>query len=515
MKNTKILFFCLIFALTLIIIPLKTEAAEVFNPNRIMEDNVLLNAHAMSLNDIQNFLVSRNSYLANYVTEAAYGETKTAAQIIYDAATKNYDCSGVTLSDEPTEAERMIKCKTITTVNPQFLLVLLQKEQSLIQNPNPSAKALDEATGYGCPTGGMCNPYWKGFGKQVNSAALQFLAYVKEPHKYNFKVGSTYIAKDKFSMLKSVAAAINDATYNSIVTSPGFVSVTIENQATAAMYTYTPHVYNGNYNVHRLMNLYFPDSNNNTNTSPVITIKRVFPNGSILKSANKPEVWLIENGKKRHFTNWASFISRFRDSQIVIATDEEINQYASGAAIKFANYALVQTPDKQAYLLVGNEKRPFESLDTYKRIGFNPEELEAATEAELAGYIVGKKITTASTYITGALLEDSSNANIYYVENGMKHLVDKALVATKYEAWTITKKTSKELNAIPSGDDIMLDEGSLVMTANYPKIYLISDGKKRPFASETTFQKLGYNKDNVITVSSQFLYNYPMGEAIN
>src|SRR5680860_1539910 len=192
----------------------------VFNPNNIISNNELMDVNSMSLFDIQSFLREKGSYLANYQTNNAYGVLKSAAEIIYDASLNNYNCDGVTLSETPTAEERALKCQTITTINPKALLVLLQKEQSLIQKTSPDQKALDEATGYGCFTGKTCVPYWKGFGKQVNSAALQFLSYMNEPNKYNFKVGSTYIAKDGYTMLKSVEKAVRDGSYNSIVTSP-------------------------------------------------------------------------------------------------------------------------------------------------------------------------------------------------------------------------------------------------------------------------------------------------------
>ena len=38
--------------------------------------------------------------------------------------------------------------------------------------------------------------------------------------------------------------------------------------------------------------------------------------------------------------------------------EDELDNYAPGEAIKFANYSLVQTPDKTIYLLVDKEKRP-------------------------------------------------------------------------------------------------------------------------------------------------------------
>lgn len=522
MKKNQFLFFTITFLILGIFTTTNSSSAAAlnqngYNQNRILEDSVLLNTNSMTTVDIQNFLSTKGSFLASYVTPNAYGISKTAAEIISDAAKNNYDCDGASLSDSPTEAERMVKCRKITTVNPQFLLVLLQKEASLITNPSPSQKLLDQATGYGCPTGGICNPYWKGFGKQVNSAALQFLAYIQEPSKYKFQVGGTYIAKDRYSMLQSLADAIKNGTYNTIVASPDFVNVTIENKATAALYNYTPHVYNGNYNTHKLMNDYFGTGDNDSGSffPAPIAIKRQFPNGTLLKAENQPEIWLIENGTKRHFTSWAAFASRYRLNQVLKASEEEIASYPIGAAIKFANYSLLQTEDGKIYLIVDKEKRPFDSLATYKKIGFNPEELELASSSELSAYMLGKTITATSSYITGALLKDSLSQAVYYVENGNKALIDKNLIAIKYPDWKITTKTSKELAAFTTIDPILLDEGSLAKTANHTTVYLISDGKKRPFASEEALKNMGFDMANIITMSSQFLYNYEMGEKIN
>lgn len=512
MKTFKPLFFLF---LCLILVSAKTEkvqAASEFNPNRILEDNVLLNTGSMSAYDIQKFLEEKGSFLANYTISNAYGTSKSAAEIIWDAANNNYDCGGVVLGENPTEAERMIKCKKITTVNPQFLLVLLQKEQSLIQNASPSQKALDEATGYGCPTGQSCNPYWKGFGKQVNSAALQFLAYINNPERYGFKNGATYIAKDKYSMLKTPAQAILDGTYNSIVASPGFVSITIENKATAALYNYTPHIYNGNFNTHRLMESYFPNTNSIIPSTP--TRYRNFPNGSLLKDPNKPEIWLIENGQKRHFSNWSTFASRFRLEQVISATQAEIDRYQTGSPIKFPEYSLVKTPENKIYLLVGKEKRPFANESVFKNFGFHPDEVESANENDLSSYTIGQTITATSTYLTGTLMQDNKTNEYFYIENGTKALIDKLIIDIKYPGQVIIKKSTAELNAFKTVSPIVFADGTLTRTNMHPTVYLISDGKKRPFASDAVMESYGYKAENVIVATSQLLYNYPMGEII-
>ncbi len=508
MKHTKFIKTNLIGlgALIACLLPLLARAQTNidlnFNPNRILEDSEILNYSSMGLTEIQNFLQNKGSYLANYSTLNTHGDMKGAAEIIYDATHNNYDCEGITLSDRPTEAEKKSKCRQITTINPKFLLVLLQKEASLVTDSAPPQNHLDWATGYGCPDSWVCNPYYKGFGKQVNSAALQFLAYMQEPGNYGFKVGQTYIAKDKYSILKSTARAINDGDYNSIVTSPEMVSVTPANQATAALYNYTPHVFNGNYNTYKLWNTYFPK------------VSRLYPDGSIIKAEGDPRVWLIASGEKRHFTNWSAFVSRFRPEQIVTVTGADLENYPLGDEIKFANYSLVQIPDKTIYLLVDKEKRPFASLDVFKKIGFNLEEIETATVADLAGYSLGKAITATSTYVTGALLQDSKTGEIFYVENGTRALVDKVLLNIKFVGKKIIPKTTTQLKAYATTTPILLDEGALVKTSTYPTIYLISNGKKRPFTDDAIFAKLNYNPQNIITVSSQFLYNYDMGEAI-
>jgi len=484
-KKLIILFlFCLIVPWPALA---QIEIDPNFNPNKIIEDSDLLNYDAMSLSDIQNFLQSKNSYLANYITSNAHGTSKSAAEIIYDASHNNYDCDGVTLSDAPTELEKQQKCRKITTVNPKFLLILLQKEASLIEDSNPPQARLDWATGYGCPDGWVCNPYYKGFGKQVNSAALQFLAYINEQDHYTYKAGQTYTFSNP---------------YGTISKEP--MVVTPLNKATAALYNYTPHVFNGNYNVYKLWNRYFPKGN-------VI----LYPDGSILQVKDDPGIWLIENGKKRPFLSYSAFASRFKTDQIITITKDELDNYAPGEAIKFANYSLVQIPDKTIYLLVNKEKRPFASLAVFKKIGFNPEEIEKASSSDLAIYTTGKPITATSTYVTGVLMQDIKTGGIFYVVDGTKApLTDKILLTTKFKGKKIIKATPKTLNAYTKVDPVMFDDGTLVKTDSFPTVYLISNKQKRPFADETIFKKLGYNSKNIITVSSKFLYNYVQGEII-
>ena len=282
-KSPSAIFLVLLLFLVFSPTAKAVEIDPEFNPENIISDSEMLDYDSMNLNDIQRFLEKKNSYLATYRTVNAHGTPdKSAAEIIYDATHQNYDCSGIDLGDSPTEADKKAHCRIITTVNPKLILVLLQKEQSLTEATNPSQKSLDWATGYGCPDSIACNVYYKGFGKQVNSASLQFLAYINEQYRYSYKAGQTYTFTNPYGEISTATMV-----------------VTPQNKATAALYNYTPHVFNGNYNFFKLWKKYFP------------TIKVSYPDGTILQAEGKKVLWLIENGKKREFINWGSFASRF------------------------------------------------------------------------------------------------------------------------------------------------------------------------------------------------------------
>lgn len=482
----RILNFFLLFTILFSALPVWANE-DVFNPARILEDADMLDARSMSLVEIQEFLESKNSFLATFRTTNAYGTpNKSAAEIIYDAANNNYDCKNASLSDSPTEEERRSKCQLITTISPKVILATIQKESSLIEATSYNARVDGWALGYGCPDGGSCNPYYKGLGKQINSAALQFLAYMKEPSRYPFRAGQTYTFSNP---------------YGTISKEP--MVVTVENQATASLYNYTPHVYNGNYNFYRLFKAYFPPGIRN------------YPNGSLLQVSGQPGVWLIDNGVKRPFTNYAALVSRFDPKKIIIVSPAALTPYTQGDPIRFANYSLVQIGTGGIYLLVDSEKRPIDSLATFRAIGFNQEEIIKASEEDLESYKVGATITTASAYPTGQLIQNPVNGGVYFVESGYKYPIpDKSFLTTKFKGRVIKRGTVSELEKYTTGPAVSFSDGELLKSSTVSTVYLISEGRKRPFVSGEVFESLGYKFSNVITVSPQLLANYPIGDSV-
>jgi len=480
-KTHKKLFIALLSTICYLLSTTPTHAS-TFNPNYIISNSEILDSTSMSLNSIQEFLQNKGSYLAHYSCPNTDGVVKTAAEIIYDAAVNNYDCDGVNLSDNPTLTEKKLKCQPIT-INPKFLLVLLQKEQSLIEDPSPKQSQLDWATGYGCPDNGSCNPRWQGFGRQVNSAALQFFDYMTNPHRYTYKVGETYTFTNPYSTTKQEATVVTPA-----------------NQATAALYNYTPHVYNGNYNFFNIWQRYFT---------------RSYPDGSLLQVEGEVGVWLIQNGKKRPFLTKGALTSRFDINKIITVNKSDLDAYEKGAPIKFPQYSLIRSPSGTVFLLVDDKRRGFADGEAFRKIGFNPEEVIDASWEDINAYEEGTPITATSTYPTGALLQNKTTGGVYWVIEGTKApLWDAIFLKTKFKHKKIIPVSPEELAEYTTVDPVIFEDGELVKSPYSPAVYVIANGKKCPITSGKVFEDLGYKWENIITVSPKVLHLYDEGEAI-
>lgn len=482
------LYLGIFFISLFFVLPVQAQTIDPnFNPSMIISDAELLDYSSMNLSQIQSFLEKYNSYLAGYQTINSHGTIKSAAEIIYDAATSNYDCDNVTLSANPSEAEKKLFCRKITTISPKFLLVLLQKEASLIEDSSPSQSHLDWATGYGCPDNWTCNPYYKGFGKQVNSASLQFLAYMDSPQRYNFKAGQTYTFSNPYGTISNEKMVI-----------------TIANQATAALYNYTPHVFNGNYNVYKLYQRYFP--------------QRIahYSNGSLLQARGEVGVWLIQNGTKRPFLTKSALVSRYDLNKIILVDAIELDAYTKGSPISLANYSIVKSPNANIYLIVGDEKRKFENSEVFKSFGFNPAEIIEASSQDLSYYKDGNPLTKNSIYPTGALLQDPRNGGVFFVQDGKKApIVDRIFLQTIYKDRQIIKASAEEIDKYTKIEAIKFGDGELLKSNSANTVYLITNGYKKPFLTGEDFESLGYRWNNIITISPQLLSVYPTGLPVN
>jgi len=199
----------------------KTADLSQFKPGNIISDAVFFNSATMTEAQIQSFLESkvpscRSGYtcLKDYVVQTR--------SIAADAMCGAYSGGG------SERASRVIfKVSQACGINPQVILVMLQKEQGLITSTAPSAWAYQAAMGQGCPDTAACDSAYYGLFNQVYGGARQMKRYANPPGTSNY---FTWYAPGKTWNVGYHPNA-----------SCGSGAVYIENQATANLYYYTPY----------------------------------------------------------------------------------------------------------------------------------------------------------------------------------------------------------------------------------------------------------------------------------
>ncbi|MBU0598322.1 hypothetical protein KKF61_05030 [Patescibacteria group bacterium] len=444
---------------TFLLIP-NIASALTFNPNLIISDNDLENGDSMSVNRIQRFLGNQGN-LGGYSTLDPWGNEKSAAQIIFDAG--HY-----------------------WTISPQYLLVRMQIEQSLITGALTDYR-LNWATGYGvCDGCSTTDPEvikYRGFFNQVNWGARK----IRESYLTDLENNGMTFTGWGPGITKTTGDGYN---------------ITPANDATAAMYTYTPWVYNANYNIWNFYNSWFAKN---------------YPDGSLLQVHGEHGVYLIQNGKKRAFLSRTALISRFDASRIILVSYSDLDAYEDGLPFRFANYSLIRSTDTgRVFLIDGNTRRYIESPEVFRAIGFNPEEIENATEAELVSYSFGPNINMQSIYPTGVLLQSKETGGISYVENGIRQSIwSKEILQSRFPDKTPVIVEQATIDQYTKGDPVKFKDGELITSPGMRGVYFISNGQRRGIASKETFEALGLKWENLIWTTDRAVEIHIEGEPID
>jgi hypothetical protein len=192
-----------------------------FSAGYIISDSRFYLGTALTAAGVQSFLNEQGAgctagalCLKNY-TQTTY--TQAADQM----------CGQYVGAANETAATILYRVGQLCGISQKVLLTLVQKESSLVTAVSPTAGDYETATGYGCADSApQCEQYYYGFYNQVYNAAWQFKNYLNPPGRTPdwgyFPVGTA-----------------TPIPYN-VDKTCGAPDVTIQNDATAALYYYTP-----------------------------------------------------------------------------------------------------------------------------------------------------------------------------------------------------------------------------------------------------------------------------------
>ena len=426
-------------------------------PERLITDFQMTDTHAMTKDQLNEFL-TRGS-LSTYQTKDVTGEIKSAADIIIDTALR-------------------------FQLNPQLLLALLQREQSLVEDPTPSQNQLDWAMGYAvcdsCSKSDSSIQKYRGFGNQVYYAAARIRnSYLSDLENHG---------KTSSGIGPGIPSIIDG------------VQIIPSNLATASLYTYTPHLH-GNLNLIKIWNRWFTQN---------------FPNGSLLQDKDTGSVWLIQSDTKRPITSKAAFHSRFNSANIISVASKTLDRYTEGRSISFPNYSLLRSPKGTVFLIVNDTRRGFTSKEAMRASGFSTDEIVDVSFEDLAAYRETDPITAKTVYAQGTLLQDKKSGGIFYVQDGKKHpVMSREILTARFPHPSIVSVSPKDLAAYETKDPLTFPDGTLIGVKGSPDIFVIENGLRRPIADEVTFFTFGWNWKQIAWTNERSVLIQALGEPLS
>lgn len=436
-----------------------------FQAGRIIDDAVFFNRDSLTGSNIQAFMNSKVPVCDTWHAPG-YGQNPPFTCLKdYRENTPSkageYGLCNPYAGGNKSSTEMIYDVSQICGINPKILLVLLQKEQSLVGDTWPLNSTLIKATGYGCPDSVLpanvdgnqngCYDEYEGFFNQIYMAARQYKKYARDAYQYNFLAGrNNYIQYHP-----------NPAC--------GGTNVYIQNQATAGLYNYTPYQPNGT----ALSNIY-GSQNDGCSAYGNRNFWRMFndwfgsPYGtSVVRTPSNPTYFLITNNQRFAIPNGDILYAYGLDrTPLSVVSDNYLYSFADGGTLS----TIFTVPGSgTVYLADGGRKYGIASGAYCTRWGL-----------ACGNSSVQKEIGTDITSLmpdAGVLKEIMANqGTLYLMENGTKlpffspqALTDKGY--TFNNAVSIVSFT----NAIRPMGLAQLENNSFVKFAASDAIYLYSN----------------------------------------
>ncbi|MCK4592214.1 N-acetylmuramoyl-L-alanine amidase [Candidatus Parcubacteria bacterium] len=235
----------------------------------------------------------------------------------------------------------------------------------------------------------------------------------------------------------------------------------------------------------------------------------IYPDGSLLQEFNTAKVYYLENGRKRamEMTGEEFVKMGFATSDIKKVFASDLKIYDNGKIIKYApDGKLLKDKNGTIFSIENGKKRKFTSAQLFEYLNYKWEDIEE--DAYLSFYLENSDMV----YPDGTLIREANKHEVYLVKDKQrKKIFSNSLMSVLgYKAEDVLSVTEDEFNHFPEGEMVKYPDNTLVKAEDFPAIYLIENGKRKEFTSATLFEKSGYEWKDVISTTKEEIKNYSL-----
>lgn len=472
-----------------------------FKAGNIITDSVFFDGGRMNASGVQNFLNSRVPTCDTWGTKIRSG-SQTRAQY---GASRGYPAPYTCLRDyaqnTPTMPGESGLCSTYTGranqsaaqiiadvgavcgVNQQSLIILLEKEQSLVTDDWPWSIQYKNATGFGCPDTAPCNPAYGGFFYQVYHAARQFKKYGRDNAQYGYRAH-----RNNFIQYNPNAACGGSTVY-------------IENQATAGLYVYTPYQPNssalnnlygsgdscgayGNRNFWRLFNDWFGPTNSGS---------------FLLRTVDNGTVYLVSDTKKYPIAD-INILNSLPLGPVGYVSSSYLNSKQTGQTLG----RLIMDGQGTVYYFDAGIKLAFSSCDLVADYGYSCGEGALLTDVQIGSFATGPRMT--NYYRT------TSGKNFYINDGRKREIFDQQSLTGAGLGGAFNVLTETPLGNL-AYDQPIVRSGVAAMERGSNNRFILTGSTKRPVHVDL-LKQTALNKLTTGTLDKSSLTHIATGSAV-
>lgn len=448
-----------------------------FNPGNIISDAMFTNKSTMTEAQIQSFLNAK-------VPKCVVGKDEDGKPFVclkdlkiatQSKAADKY-CKAYTGASSESAARVLYKVAQACNINPQVLIVMLQKEQGLVTHIWPSNWRYNKAMGQACPDTAPCDTAFAGFFTQVYGAARQMQIYMEGRYFQWYKAGKTW----------QVQYHPNKAC--------GTAPVYIANKATEALYYYTPYQPNaaalranygegdgcssyGNRNFYN----YFTDWFGSTQSSD-----------TVVRAGT--DIYFISAGVRYHITgdDWPEYRAKFGNYRQV----DSVSQYTDGGDT--SRFVRNLTTGVIAYFDGGKTHR-FPTCDLVTSWGGSCDRVVQMADDDFARIGAGPEVTAFARVAEGGTVHRISGNTLIPLYDAAARIAANGGKADPYAA--VMAPASRAKFAVSS--QLQFAPGQFVSAAGTAEVYLATlDGRLLHLPSWDMAQDLGLSRTKATVPSA-------------
>lgn len=223
--------------------------------------------------------------------------------------------------------------------------------------------------------------------------------------------------------------------------------------------------------------------------------RRNYPNGLLIRTSNSG-VYIIKQGVKRPIIDPSIFLSYYyKWEDIVVISQANFNSIPTGDALTLREGSLIADRDK-VYVIEQGMKRPIASPEVFLGLGYKWNNIFKPSDFVLNLHPTGSIVSDINQIPNGSVVF-SEGTGVYLIENGKKRPFSTPYTYLSRYRWNdLIKIRLSLLNSFPTANEVYPQEGSIIRDDG--AVYWVENNTKRPFASPQAFLGLGLSWGRVI-----------------